>query len=59
MYRRSRIRRIAKWTGVAVCLMLLVGWVVSLQWTADWTLLLSDGTIAGVYLRRGEVIYGS
>ena len=31
MIGRSRIRRIAKWTGLTLCVMLGVGWLVSLR----------------------------
>ena len=38
MYRPSRIRRIAKWSGVVVCVVLVAGWVVSLRWGIAYAL---------------------
>ena len=32
MIPRSRIRRIAKWSGVVVCVVMVIAWVVSTQW---------------------------
>ncbi len=36
MYRRSRIRRIAKWSGVVVCVVLVVAWVISGRWGVSY-----------------------
>ena len=32
MYRRSRTRRIAKWTGVVMCIFILAGSILSIGW---------------------------
>ncbi len=36
MFRSSRIRRIFKWTGLAVCGVIAVIFLASLWWTAEW-----------------------
>ena len=33
MPKRSRIRRILKWAGAGMCVLILLSWVVSLRWT--------------------------
>ena len=32
MARRSRIRRILKWAGLAICVLILVAWGISIRW---------------------------
>ena len=34
--RWSRARRFLKWTGLAVCLVLLAAWVLSIRWTLNY-----------------------
>ena len=55
IHRPSRVRRIAKWTGVVVCVLSAVGWGVSLRWAVSWTVLRPDGTALRVGLDRGGV----
>ncbi|MBN1513182.1 MAG: hypothetical protein JXB13_14295 [Phycisphaerae bacterium] len=37
MQRPSRFRRIAKWTGLVLCTLVVVAWGVSLIWWVTWT----------------------
>jgi hypothetical protein len=46
MPRRSRLRRIAKWTGLAVCVVLALLWGGSLFATVEWVDTLGEERIA-------------
>jgi len=50
MYRRSRIRRIAKWAGLAVCVMMMAAWGLSLRWSVGcWTQNIGTYLAAGTW----------
>ena len=59
MYGRSRIRRIAKWTGLVVCVMLVAALMVSLRWAVGSNILLSKGGELQVYLLAGRLYIGT
>ena len=51
MPKRSRLRRILKWTGVATCVVILVAWGISLRWhirgtNSQYTISIGHGDLA-------------
>ena len=55
MRRRSRFRRIAKWTGVVVCAPIGIAWIASQFVRVEW----SSRSYWGIYLEGGEVQAGN
>ncbi len=53
MRRRFRIRRIAKWTGLVLCVLVLVAWGVS---TVKWVVWSRTG---GTWTYESSLLYGS
>lgn len=53
--RRGRVRRMAKWTGVLVCLVVAGSWVVSTQWTCRYIFDLSPKRRTTVMLYAGSL----
>ncbi len=51
MSRRSRIRRIAKWSGVVVCAGLVTVWVVSLRWSTSAPIVTWKGVSSHTVIR--------
>lgn len=50
MRQRSQARRVAEWTGVGLCAVVLVGWAFSIVWTVKWV-------EHGVTLTRAITLY--
>lgn len=58
MANRSHIRRIAKWTGVVVCVTMAVAWAVSPRREVFFHLVRSDGSVYWVGARKGLILLG-
>ena len=52
MRRRSRIRRVAKWTGLALCVLVVVAWGMSMIRTIAW------GQVNGMAVRLSGLTEG-
>ena len=51
----TRIRRVAKWTGVAVCGVLVMAWIGTGRWLLCYNYVRRDGTGVSVQLGHGAV----